>query len=312
VSTPAQETVKKMRGKWYGSYGMCRCPNHDDHTPSLRIRDGETGALLVSCYSGCDRLEIIEALKKRSAWQEPGRERPRQPTRSRRKYASRSTAPAPRAPSRPELDRIETARAIWEATTPSAGTIVERYWHEARGLSIPIPAVIHFGESVPYGYQQPDKPPPQRLPAMVAKVQAPDGDFAGIHATFLLPNGADKARNLPSDRLIFGCVGSGAIRLADAPDELAIGEGIESTASYMQEFKVAGWAAMNTSGLKSIVLPPPPIAFMVTLIGENDEGPSETAIAAATARLRLEGRLVGAAFPAEGFKDFNDPLRQAA
>lgn len=50
---------------------------------------------------------------------------------------------------------------------------------------------------------------------------------------------------------------------------------------------------------------------MVTLIGENDEGPSEKAITAATARLRLEGRLVGSVFPAEGFKDFNDPLRRS-
>jgi hypothetical protein len=146
----------------------------------------------------------------------------------------------------------------------------------------------------------------------VAKVQAPDGSFAGIHATYLLPDGSGKAKGLPNDRLVFGCVGSSAIRLAEAPDELAIGEGIESTASYMQEFKVAGWAAMNTSGLRSIALPPPPVAFMVTLIGENDEGPSETAIAAATARLRLEGRLFGSVLPAEEFKDFNDPLRQAA
>ena len=34
--------------------------------------------------------------------------------------------------------------------------------------------------------------------------------------------------------------------------------GIESTASYMHEFKVAGWAAMNTSGVRSITLPLPP------------------------------------------------------
>jgi hypothetical protein len=136
----------------------------------------------------------------------------------------------------------------------------------------------------------------------VAKVQAPDGSFAGIHATYLLPDGSGKAKGLPNDRLVFGCVGSSAIRLAEAPDELAIGEGIESTASYMQEFKVAGWAAMNTSGLRSIALPPPPVAFMVTHIGENHEGPSETAIAAATARLRLEGRLFGSVLPAEEFK----------
>jgi hypothetical protein len=43
--------------------------------------------------------------------------------------------------------------------------------------------------------------------------------------------------------------------------------------------------------------------------GENDEGPSAMIISAATTRLGLESRLIGSVFPAEGFKDFNDPLR---
>jgi hypothetical protein len=118
---------------------------------------------------------------------------------------------------------------------------------------------------------------------------------------------------------VFGCVGGGAVRLAPTVDELAIGEGIESTASYMQEFGIASWATMNTSGLRNVILPPPPLAFAVTLLGENDDAegewqtvPSDEAIAAATARLRLEGRLVGAVYPAEEFKDFNDPHMRVA
>jgi hypothetical protein len=80
-----------------------------------------------------------------------------------------------------------------------------------------------------------------------------------------------------------------AFRLAPAVDELAVGEGIESTASYMQEFGVASWATMNTSDLRNVILPPPPLAFAVTLLGENDDAkgerqtvPSDEAIAAAT------------------------------
>jgi len=46
--------------------------------------------------------------------------------------------------------------------------------------------------------------------------------------------------------------------------------------------------------------------------GERRIVPSDEAIAAATARLRLEGRLVGSVFPAEEYKDFNDPHRRAA
>jgi len=53
--------------------------------------------------------------------------------------------------------------------------------------------------------------------------------------------------------------------------ELREAEVEATTASYMQEFGVAGWATMNTSGLRNVVLPPPPLAFAVTLLGENDD-----------------------------------------
>ena len=46
------------------------------------------------------------------------------------------------------------------------------------------------------------------------------------------------------------------------------------------------------------------------LVAEKDEGPSEKAIEAATARLHLDGRLVGSVFPADELKGFNDPLRK--
>lgn len=45
------------------------------------------------------------------------------------------------------------------------------------------------------------------MPAMVAKVQAPDGRFAGIHVTYLEPDGGRKAIGVPETKLIFGCVG---------------------------------------------------------------------------------------------------------
>lgn len=324
--TPAQSITVAMKGRWRGGgdgYGMIRCPAHPDRNPSCRVRNGER-APLVSCYGGCEPRSIIAELKRLGVWPEQAlgragdcRAEQRTPRRS---YAHNAASPlVPRHLSDDDKTRIVFAREIWEATLPAAGSIVEPYWHEARGLALSIPRVIRFGAAVPYGYDQPGRAPVRRLPAMVAKVDAPDGTFAGVHVTFLANDGSDKRRDLPNDRLVFGCVAGGAIRLAEAVDELAIGEGIESTASYMQEFGVAGWAAMNTSGIRAIILPPPPIAFLVTFLGENDEpkGPrkvvaSAAAIADATARLRLEGRLVGSVFPAEEFKDFNDPHRRAA
>jgi hypothetical protein len=70
---------------------------------------------------------------------------------------------------------------------------------------------------------------------------------------------------------------------------------------------------MNTSGLRSIRLPALPLAYRVMLLGENDEnGASAAAVTAGAARMRLEGRTVETAWPADGFGDFNDPFKRIA
>src|SRR5262249_24221195 len=52
-----------------GSYlTCCPMPNHGkgrgDHDPSLRVSNGQT-RLLVHCYAGCDRLHILDELRRR-------------------------------------------------------------------------------------------------------------------------------------------------------------------------------------------------------------------------------------------------------
>ena len=140
--------------------------------------------------------------------------------------------------------------------------------------------------------------------------------FAGVHVTYLFPDGYDKAR----DRLVFGCVGGCSVHLSDAAEEMCFGEGIETTAAYMQETGLSGWAAMNTSGLRSIVLPALPLAFMVALLMDADEPktrpngdvfyPGAEATGAAASRMRLEGRQTVIYEPAEGWKDFADPFKR--
>lgn len=44
-------------GSW-----MCCCPVHDDKTPSLKVRAGDT-AILVHCFASCDRGDVIAALR---------------------------------------------------------------------------------------------------------------------------------------------------------------------------------------------------------------------------------------------------------
>lgn len=44
-------------GKW-----VARCPAHDDHGPSLSIKELDDGRTLVHCFSGCSVHEVVAAL----------------------------------------------------------------------------------------------------------------------------------------------------------------------------------------------------------------------------------------------------------
>ena len=46
---PTQELIDlvgTLGGKWTGQTALCRCPAHDDRTPSLSIRQGDQGFLI--------------------------------------------------------------------------------------------------------------------------------------------------------------------------------------------------------------------------------------------------------------------------
>lgn len=41
---------------------MCQCPAHEDRSPSLSLRLGEDGRILVHCFSGCSPKAVVGAL----------------------------------------------------------------------------------------------------------------------------------------------------------------------------------------------------------------------------------------------------------
>jgi len=57
----AKQIVESLGGRWSGSRGECRCPAHDDHSPSLSVRLG-TKAILFKCFAGCTSTDILKAL----------------------------------------------------------------------------------------------------------------------------------------------------------------------------------------------------------------------------------------------------------
>lgn len=54
------ELCDGVRSIGEGRYAA-RCPAHDDSSPSLSIKDGDT-ALLIHCYAGCEVADICAAV----------------------------------------------------------------------------------------------------------------------------------------------------------------------------------------------------------------------------------------------------------
>jgi putative DNA primase/helicase len=66
----AETIAKAFGGRKAGGGWMVRCPVHDDREPSLSIRDGGDGKVLVHCHAGCSQAAVIAALKDLGLWPE--------------------------------------------------------------------------------------------------------------------------------------------------------------------------------------------------------------------------------------------------
>ena len=55
------EYVRKSGG---GSV-VARCPAHRDKSPSLSVKEGGDGRVLLYCFAGCPTSDVVAALKER-------------------------------------------------------------------------------------------------------------------------------------------------------------------------------------------------------------------------------------------------------
>lgn len=68
----ADRLAHKLKAKRCGKYFLACCPAHDDRTPSLSFFQGHT-AIVVKCFCGCEREDIIAAFRARGLWEERAR-----------------------------------------------------------------------------------------------------------------------------------------------------------------------------------------------------------------------------------------------
>jgi putative DNA primase/helicase len=280
IAAALGEARPEGRGSW-----RCRCPLHGGR--SLVLRDGDTGRVLVTCWGGCDHIDVLAELRRRGLLD------------GRPDYAPRIISP-PRG--HDDASRTLHALNIWRRAKDGANTIARCYL-TSRGIELdPWPSSLRFHPNCP----RPKFLSP--LAAMVALVEHVEHGPVAVHCTYLRPDGSGKA-DIEIPKATFGPVAGGAVRLgAPRPGaELVVGEGIESTLSAALPCRLPAWAALSAPGMESLVLPSS--ATHVVIAADNDtNGRGQRAASAASARCLAEGRRVRVAMPPMPGTDFNDLL----
>ena len=271
----------QREGKGWRSH----CPIHGGQ--SLVITDGRDGRLLVRCWGGgCDPRAILAELRRLGLLDGVAGDR-----------AAEVEAFSNERDRDDVTRRIAIARRIWDAAQNARGTPVEQYLR-ARGITIPVPCMLRWTPSL-------RRPDGSVAPAMVARIDGIDGELIGVSRTWLDRDAAGIWRRCA--RAMLGRAASGAVRLAPAAETLLVGEGIENCLSATQATAHAVWAALSTSGLRALILPP--IVRQVIILADHDvSGAGERAARMAAARWLAEGRRVRIAMPPEPGSDFNDVL----
>jgi putative DNA primase/helicase len=277
--------ARREGGTW-----RCRCPLHGGR--SLVLCDGNNGRLLVTCWAGCNRLDVLAELRQRG-------------------LLSNKPDCALRFVSSPHRrhDASRTVRAlnIWRDTRHGAGTVVARYLANRAILLDSWPSALHFHPRCPRPRDDAANLLPP-LPAMVALVEHVERGPVAVHTTYLKPDGSGTA-DIEKPKAMFGPVAGGAVRFGTPceGERLAVAEGIETALSVAVACSMPAWAALSAVGIKNLILPPQ--ATHVIICADHDaSGTGQRAAHSAAQRFLIEGRRVRIARPPKYGTDFNDLL----
>jgi hypothetical protein len=134
--TPAETIARALGGhriahdEW-----RCRCPAHGDRDPSLDVRNGKAGRVLVVCRAGCSQIDVIRTLIARGLWpdHEDGQHDDEQ-------YQRQQEAE--------QRKRQIIALRIFDEAHDARYTLAEFYMAE-RGLTLPVSADVRFHPRCP-------------------------------------------------------------------------------------------------------------------------------------------------------------------
>lgn len=288
--TDAKTLTMELGGTWYGSYGAAPCPVCQPEgrkaQDALTLADGAPGLLAHCKKGGCTFRDILAA-----TGIAPGTYQPPDPTAQYQAERQRKAEAAKRA---------GQALRLWQEAQPIDGTLAEQYLR-GRGITCTLPDTLRFAPSCWHATAQ-------RFPALVALVEGAEA-FA-LHRTYLHPEGLGKAAVEPAKAMLGGCAG-GAVRLTEGLGQLLVAEGIEtalSLASGLLRAPATIWAALSTSGIRGLHLPPQP--DRLTIAPDGDKAGRDAAHALATRAHGLGWQVALLSGPEGG--DWNDVLQGKA
>ncbi len=283
LTSDARAITLALGGEWRGTYGTSPCPvcqperNAAQRALSLR---SEAGRLLFFCHkSGCNFWAVTAAVGIPTSTGAIDPQAAREADNKRIAY---------------EIEQRAKARKLWKAGRPIGGTRGEAYLRDRR-ITCALPPSLRWVADVYHG------PSARWHSAMVADVST-----GGVHRTFFDKSGARLVQNA---KMMQGPCSGGAVALSEAQGPLVVSEGIETGLSLLSGLlgePAEVWAALSTSGIRALTLPPIPRRLIIASDGDPAGAEAAKALGDRAHYLGWEVFL----WPAPAGMDWNDVLRK--
>ncbi len=259
------DLVGTLGGKWSGRTALCRCPAHDDRTPSLSIRQGDLG-MLVHCYAGCDSASVLREL---------GQVVPD------RGYKAPTWSDMP--------PRSANVERLWGEGLEVKGTLAETYLASRKLLS-DLPD-LRFHPRCPHG----PTPDTKFKPALLVAVRA-GWKLTAIQRIFLDPVGGGY-----TEKVMIGSPGQGAWQGAVPTDTLGLAEGMEDAAAFTALGHGPCWSTLGAARLSLLKFP---ASVTTIVIAEDNDAEGRRAARRAWSVYREQGLTVRRMKPPAPYNDW--------
>lgn len=276
-----------------GARALIPGPNHSHKDRSVSLAETEEGRILIHCFSPADDWRVV-----RRALADLGLldDEPRSDARGARWSAPKIAAqPA-------SEERLARAQRIWDESRPLHRTVATAYLRRRA-----IPEAVWGTPALRFHPNMTSLDDRTRRPALVAAITDPAGALQGVQVTLLSAHGTAKAA-VATPRRVIGKLKGGIVRLQEAHDELAIGEGVETMLSASHDLETPAWAALTADNLSRFTIAAPVKQLIV--VADNDAAGMRAA-EMLHKQLPADVHADFASAP-EGFNDWNDWARAKA